>query len=198
MSAPYHFIIRDRKYVGYKRIASFLFIINAVFFGTLSFSAVSVSRQLILGTASFILLAYAIYHWRYKKKKERSYIIIYLLIAVIWITETAYPYLSILYILLLLLQYRMENDLQFTISSNAVVIDRLFKTQYQWSVFNNIILKDGLLTLDFTNNKVIQVEPDWGWPAGITSSEELPLKDTEDYPVLEKEFNDFCKEQLHQ
>ncbi|MGC4034655.1 MAG: hypothetical protein QM764_01750 [Chitinophagaceae bacterium] len=44
---------------------------------------------------------------------------------------------------------------------------------------SNAILKDGILTIDFKNNKIIQAEID------------------EEYAVVnEKEFNEFCKRQL--
>ena len=48
----------------------------------------------------------------------------------------------------------------------------------QWNELNNVILKDGLLTIDFKNNKIIQQL--------IKHSNQ----------INEKEFNDFCKEQL--
>ena len=46
---------------------------------------------------------------------------------------------------------------------------------------NNVIIRDGLLTLDFKNNKLIQV---------------LVGKDRTDHNIDEKEFNDFCSKQL--
>jgi hypothetical protein len=54
--------------------------------------------------------------------------------------------------------------------------------KYNWSEFSNIILKDGILTIDFRNNKLFQKE---------TDDSENP-----DYDGTEEEFNDFCAEQL--
>lgn len=48
--------------------------------------------------------------------------------------------------------------------------------RYKWSEFNNVIVKDNILTLDFKNNKLVQGE--------INT------------PVNEKEFNAFVNEQL--
>ena len=50
---------------------------------------------------------------------------------------------------------------------------------YNFFNFNNIVLKDGLLTLDFTNNKIYQKEIE----SEYSSAEE-------------KEFNEFCNTQL--
>jgi hypothetical protein len=47
-----------------------------------------------------------------------------------------------------------------------------------WDEVQNIVLKDGILTIDFRNNKLIQQELD------------------EDDAVNEKDFNEFCKQQL--
>jgi hypothetical protein len=48
----------------------------------------------------------------------------------------------------------------------------------QWNELNNVILKDGLLTIDFKNNKIIQ----------------QLIKHSN--AINEKEFNEFCKQQL--
>lgn len=53
-------------------------------------------------------------------------------------------------------------------------------SNYEWTVFNNIILKDGLLTLDFKNNKVLQLELDTAVQAN------------------EKQFNEFCSQKIAQ
>ena len=46
-----------------------------------------------------------------------------------------------------------------------------------WSELQNVILKDGILTIDFKDNKLIQME-------------------TEEVSFYEQEFNEFCREQL--
>ena len=52
-------------------------------------------------------------------------------------------------------------------------------TKYNWDEFENIIFKDNLLSLDFKNNKLIQLEIDEGW-------EEINVE----------LFNEFCKKNL--
>ncbi len=52
------------------------------------------------------------------------------------------------------------------------------KKVYQWSIFNNVIVKDNMLTLDFKNNHLFQAEI------------ELPKN------LNEKEFNQFAHVQL--
>jgi hypothetical protein len=194
MRQLYTFIIKDNKYESYKKIASFLFLVNALFFIALAITTTSISSRIILLTSSFILFAYAVYNWKYKKKKERSFVAVYLLIAAVWIFDTSMWYFSILFIVMLFLQYRLESDFTIDVSVKNLVINGFNKKEYFWTAFNNVILKDGLLTIDFTTNKVLQVEPDWS--ESIVASGIDNWDAEEGYSETEKEFNDFCRVQL--
>ena len=195
MQQFYKLIIKDKKYEGNKKIASFFFLVNAITFIFLALGSVSTSNKLILFASSFILVAYSVYNWAYKKKKEISYIIVYLLIAIIWVSDTAFWYFSILLLLLLVFQFRMESDFTISLSHQNIIIGGFIKKIYGWSDFDNIVLKDDLLTLDFTTNKILQVEPDWNMSIAAAGIESWEVG--ESYPETEKEFNDFCKQQLN-
>lgn len=63
------------------------------------------------------------------------------------------------------------------VEEKGISIKKTFSGKiYEWPSFNQVILKDGLLSLDFKNNKVLQVE----------------LNDAAD----ENEFNKFCAQQI--
>jgi hypothetical protein len=64
---------------------------------------------------------------------------------------------------------------QICFCENEISTTTLFGTIYQWKNLQNVILKDGLLTMDFRNNKLLQV-----------------LINQEINPAQELEFNDFC------
>lgn len=194
MQQSYRLIIRDKKYEGFKKLASFLFLINAIVFIALGVRSLSVSNQVILFTASALLLAYAVYNWYWKQKKERSYLVAYVLVAAVWAVETPYWYFSIPILVLLLLQFRMESDFSIFLSAEEVIVDGFIKKNYAWSGFNNIVLKDALLTLDFRNNKILQVEPDWN--SSVADGGIEAWDPDEGYPETEQDFNEFCKKQL--
>jgi hypothetical protein len=63
---------------------------------------------------------------------------------------------------------------------NVVVKKMIGSTVYEWEQFGNLILKDNLLTLDFKNNKVLQLEIE------------------ENTAIDEKAFNAFCASHLIQ
>jgi hypothetical protein len=68
-----------------------------------------------------------------------------------------------------------------SVSESNIIYPSFPGKTIQWNELNNIIMKDGLLTLDFKNNKLIQV---------------LVSKDKSDTGIDERDFNDFCKKQL--
>jgi hypothetical protein len=82
--------------------------------------------------------------------------------------------------MLALLEYQAKYSIEIGFSDKEVLINSLFKKRYQWKQFNNIVLKDGLLTLDFTNNRVLQRE----------------IEDDGESEADEDEFNLYCEQQL--
>ncbi len=74
-----------------------------------------------------------------------------------------------------------KRKLLITVAEDAVIYPSFPKKQIPWSQLNQVILKDGVLTIDCKNNKLYQHD--------IQNSEDL---------VNEADFNDFCKNQLKQ
>ena len=69
------------------------------------------------------------------------------------------------------LSHRIHINEQLIVLQNGI-----FGKSYNWSEFSNVILKDELLTLDFKNNRLIQLVVDVNFT-----------------PVNEIEFNEFCR-----
>lgn len=64
-----------------------------------------------------------------------------------------------------------------TVADEGVRIKKTFSdNKYEWALFNQVITKDGILSLDFKNNKVLQLE--------LSGS------------VDEVEFNRFCSQKI--
>jgi len=125
-----------------------------------------------------IILAWNFYS-TYKKRKvyySRSLLIA----ALVWMKMPYAQWLTFVFIILALLEYQAKHSLEIGFSEIEVVINSLFRKRYSWKQFTNVMLKDDLLTLDFTNNRILQRE----------------VEDEEDYEADEKEFNDWCSKQL--
>jgi hypothetical protein len=106
----------------------------------------------------------------------------YLLFAagICWLMMPYLQWFCVPFFLLSFLEYQAKYPLEVGFTNEQVVINTLFKRKFTWIDFNNIILKDGLLTLDFKNNTLFQKEA---------------IEDDEG-EADEDEFNDYCRERL--
>lgn len=90
--------------------------------------------------------------------------------------------IGLLYILLAFLERQALAGQEIGFSDDEIVLNGVWRRKIQWSELNNVVLRDGLLTIDFKNDRLIQKETD-------------DLED-DDYDGDEDEFNVFCQQQL--
>jgi NADH:ubiquinone oxidoreductase subunit 6 (subunit J) len=114
------------------------------------------------------------------KGKKVYYSRALLIAALVWMKMPFFQWLAFVFIVLALLEYQAKYSMEIGFSDNEIVFNSLFKRRYQWSQFDNIMLKDGLLTLDFANNRILQRE----------------VEDEEEDEADEDEFNAWCSKQL--
>jgi len=137
--------------------------------------------SLFLSGAAILIAGGIIANFNSAKKGNRIRYKNWLLIAGLsWLAMPYLQWLSILFFILAFLEYQAKYPLEIGFSNDTIVINTLFKKKFSWNDFNNVVLKDGLLTLDFKNNKLFQKEA---------------LEDEED-DADEDEFNDYCRQQL--
>lgn len=103
-----------------------------------------------------------------------------LIAAMGWLLMPFLTWLVVPFALLGLLESQTKYPLEIGFDREQVVINSLIKREIRWSAFNNVILKDGLLTLDFKNNRLLQKE----------------VLDDGEEEADEDEFNAFCRERL--
>jgi hypothetical protein len=87
--------------------------------------------------------------------------------------------LAVLYIIPLFLERQIKFPEEIGFDDEGITINTFYKKYFPWSLINNVALKDGLLTIDYKNNKLFQKEIE----------EQVS-------PVLESEFNEFCRLKL--
>jgi hypothetical protein len=89
------------------------------------------------------------------------------------------PAIAIFYIIAALLERQIKFPAEIGFSKDAVTFNTFPFKNYAWQQFKNVMLKDNILTLDFSNNKILQKETE-----------------SDVSPETEKEFNEFCKQQM--
>ena len=102
----------------------------------------------------------------------------YLWCAIAW-SRTMQWWFAPLMIIFFVLDIMAHRPLVINVSPKGITYPSLIEKSINWMDLNNVILKDDLLTLDFKNNRLLQLL--------VTSTET---------DINEKEFNEFCKDQL--
>ena len=175
--------LKNEKIKQYERIALFILIINLALFLYIAISTDSkpVRISAVSGLA-FIFIALSIDYFLTTIKNNQGspykMIAIYLISIAWW--NIGYWWIGMLFILLGTLYLASKRPLLVSVVKEKIIYPSFPQRNINWTQLNNIILKDGLLTIDFKNNKFIQ--------QSIEESKTV---------INELEFNDFCRQQLN-
>jgi len=172
------YINNDRsKYIN--TISQLLCFISACFFLA---QQVKIGKQFYFYLASFCIIIAGLVWNRYiflKKNQVVYYRRMLVLAGATWLYMPFMQWLAAPLILLSLIEKHSKLPLEIGITNDRIVFNTLIKREFYWKAFNNVLLKDGMLTLDFKNNRLFQ-------------------KETVDSisGIEEKEFNDYCQRHL--
>lgn len=177
----YSFVIPNAKLNTYNWFAFLLVLLNGIFVfysmrpdlkdpGEVFFSRTSL-------VFSFFSLAFFLV---YRNKILGRYVPHFFVLSMLFLTGfqffTDRYWLGLLMALLSALYYLSQKKGAIRIRKENISYPSLFQKELEWKELNNVILKDDILTIDLADDRIIQIE----------------IKEA----VNEKEFNDFCREQL--
>ena len=180
----YSFVLKNEKTKKYRLISQLLVLFNLLgFIFLLINNEARIAKNLTLMFAVLITAVYTFFtviEWISKKPLpdfwHRS---IFGVCAIVWYRE-GFLWLTIMLFLFILLDFIAHKKLVVDITDKKIFVPYILQRTIDWSEVSNVILKDGLLTIDLRNNKLFQ---------------QLILNSGDD--INEKEFNDFCKQQLN-
>lgn len=133
----------------------------------------------VLIAATVLLVVFGVF--AYRKYKQNPAQPVYLKIGLLvsgfgWAAMPFMWWLCFPIFALAIMEKIAKHHLEIGFTEQGITINTVFATRHKWSEFNNIVLKDNLLTLDYKNNKLLQRE---------TIDEEGDAE--------EDEFNDYCR-----
>ena len=99
--------------------------------------------------------------------------------AIGWYMQPGGKWIALIYLVAALLEKQVKFPQEVAFDEVEIVFNSFPKKIYSWSDIANIVLKDGMITIDFRNNKLIQKE---------IESQTSALE--------EQEFNEFCGSML--
>jgi len=174
----FELLLKNEKKKSYQRITWLIIISNIALLILLSIKGIFSKGEVI---AIVIMIGLAIFIPLYVKSKDVKLetSIIFIILMTVWIS-TGYWWVAIINFVFEIFQIAALRNLVVRVKLNSVIYPSFPQRQIDWKDLSNLILKDGLLTIDFKNNKIIQ-----------------QYVDQKSLTIDEKEFNDFCRQQLN-
>jgi hypothetical protein len=150
----------------------------------LVFSIYTTANSTLLYVCLIITLSLFISNWIEKRKKKN---ILFKPILItgglgLSIASSLPVIIGILIIISGLIEKIILQKREFGFSKNIIQENGIFGKKINWGELNRVILKDDILTIDYKNNKLIQVHTD--------------NEDDDDYEVEADEFNAYCQNRL--
>jgi len=148
--------IKNEKIKSYKIITLLIVILNTLFFVFLLFKT-NQSRSALI-SIGFILL-YTVYRFYISKKNKQRFFFdewIYFLLMILWVNDNIL--LAITNLVLFLLYTISIQKIIYNFDSSLIKQKNFPWKKYQWNELSNVIIKDGLLTMDLKSNNLIQGE----------------------------------------
>lgn len=161
MKKSYSFLLANTGLHLYNRIAYIISLLNLLYFVWLAFFSAANNNVAAKVFALLIAVSFS-FKWLYKKiapGKQYYFSANYILLAAGWFFVST-NYVMVLLNLLLAAMDIIARQKNYLIINEEQIIQSQwkFKKSYEWVAFSNIVLKDGLLTLDFKNNKIKQCD----------------------------------------
>jgi len=85
-----------------------------------------------------------------------------LIAGIVWTRMPYFQWLVVVFAFLALLEYQAKRAPEIGFNDEHLVFNNLFRKKVLWEEIDNVVLKDGLLTIDFRNNRLLQREIDSG------------------------------------
>ena len=180
MSKEYDYLITlkktDSKLFDY--ISQLMLLFALAFF---IFSGINTEKNTAL--FYFLISFLLIITWIYVRllRKDSVSFRLPLFIAVIgWLNHMGdHLLIAVLYMLAYVFEKQVKRPIEIGVDKEGVSFNNFRIKRHSWVLLNNIVIKDGLITIDYKNNKLFQKE-----------------LESDVSPELEKEFNEFCSSQL--
>jgi hypothetical protein len=174
----YIIVIKKKSNKRINRISQLMLLLSILaFIGT---AVISPGKNIPTIILSLLILAWWYFCFnQIKRGIEPSFRLALLLAAVGWYFQKDGIWISIIYLLAAALEKQVKFQEEIAFDDAEIVINSFPKKKYAWNDLKNVVLKDGLLTLDFNNNVLIQKEVD----------SEVP-------PSVAQEFNAFAQQNL--
>lgn len=175
----YELVLQNHKLKTYRKISWLVVALNLFAFLFITYQLIDTENFKWPLLGAVLILAYLIFYF-FKKRKNKHheplFLVPFLISMITWIQLDNFLMPGIL-LIVLIFENLSKKTLIVKIDDQKIIYPSFPQKEISWSAIKNILIKDGLLTIDLKNNKLIQ--------SLIIENE-----------VNEKNFNEFCNKQL--
>ena len=157
-----------------------------ILFAVILFSYTAI-REPVLRKTNFVItvliLGTLVYTYQVtsRKMKTLQFTPVLLITAIGWLFQEKWNlFFTLLYLVASLLEILAKQSLSIGVDTGGITLQTFPQKHIPWKELNNVVIKDGLITIDFKSNRILQKET--AVPSG---------------GVPEQAFNAFCQQQLH-
>lgn len=158
VTADYVFTLPNTKAKFYDTMGWLLIIIHLTAFSTLAYYESYSARRWYALLGVFLIAIPLVFEWFFRKPHQKSTALQSALTSgsLVWILFLHYYTIGFISLVLVLFYYIARRDLKVLVNNEEIEYPSFPPKKIKWAELNNIILKDGMLTIDFKNNKLIQ------------------------------------------
>lgn len=177
MSIPkFVIVLKNEKLKTYTIISWFIIALNSVAFIYLGITKKGALDNLPYFAAGLLLLIFILRQMSKRESIENEAISLsFSLVIIAWIIMHFY-WAAVIILVLFLFEDISRRKLTVLVSEDGIIYPSIPRRNIEWQDLNNVILKDGLLTIDLKSNRVFQ-------------NESLSV-------IYEPEFNEFCHSRI--
>lgn len=153
----FEIILKNYKIKSYRFIALLIVLLNMAIFIFLLFSGIHFFE---VAATVFLVAVYCLYRFYLAKKNKIGFFmdeVSFFILAGCWVALQNYL-IAFACVLMGILYHLSQQKLQFVFNDNFIKKLNFPQAEYSWNKFSNVLLRDNILTLDFKNNKLIQIE----------------------------------------
>src|SRR5688572_7714931 len=177
MRTKYSITIFNSRKKAITLMSSFIMIIAALLLAYVG--GLGENNKLVFYAAVVIVATILNHFVRTDKFNLKPFALMFLVIGW-WVA--GYPWISCFFILMSYLEYEAKKDKAIEFKDTFIKQPGLFGRTIKWFELNNAMVKDGLLTIDFKNDRLIQAE---------IMQEESDIEN-------ESDFNEWCRQRVNE
>ncbi len=180
----YRFILKENNEKSFRLFFWFLFYLHVAAAAVITLQTADKNILTGISVSTALYIFFAMLYFLFRDKRDGFYkyrFLLYIIHLNLWLLQSAFIPMAAVFLIIVFAESIKTKQMAVLIDAEGIMIKKIFSAKkYKWEEAENVILKDGILTVDFINNRFIQSE--------IVA---------ENFSANEAEFNTFCSRQIN-